>query len=181
MQCQFCKKSPATVHLTQIVEAEVKKVDLCEACAKEKGVNDPTGFSIADLLLGLGAPQKMEEASAAAGSEVSCPSCGFSQADFKKTGRLGCARCYEVFAEGLEAVLKSMHKGTQHKGKVPPLLRRAADAEAHLGRLEADLKAAIAREDFESAAALRDEIKQVRQAPAEVPPSPLPSTLHENP
>ena len=51
------------------VENEVKKVDLCEACAKEKGVNDPTGFSIADLLLGLGASQKMEEANAAAGSD----------------------------------------------------------------------------------------------------------------
>src|SRR6185436_3124282 len=47
MVCQFCKQKEATVHLTQIVENEVKKVDLCEACAKEKGVNDPSGFSLA--------------------------------------------------------------------------------------------------------------------------------------
>lgn len=164
MQCQFCKKAAATVHLTQIVENEVKKVDLCEACAKEKGVNDPTGFSIADLLLGLGASQKMEEANAAAGSEVACPSCGFTQADFKKTGRLGCARCYEVFAEGLGALLKGMHKGTQHKGKVPPALRKAAAQKAELSRLESDLKAAIGREDFETAATLRDQIKQARNS-----------------
>lgn len=163
MQCQFCKKAAATVHLTQIVENEVKKVDLCEACAKEKGVNDPTGFSIADLLLGLGASQKMEEANAAAGSEVSCPSCGFTQADFKKSGRLGCARCYDVFAEGLGALLKGMHKGTQHKGKVPPALRKAAAQKAELTRLESDLKAAIGREDFETAASLRDQIKQARK------------------
>lgn len=164
MQCQFCKKAAATVHLTQIVENEVKKVDLCEACAKEKGVNDPTGFSIADLLLGLGASQKMEEANAAAGNEVACPSCGFTQADFKKTGRLGCARCYEVFAEGLGALLKGMHKGTQHKGKVPPALRKAAAQKAELSRLETDLKAAIGREDFETAATLRDQIKQARNS-----------------
>lgn len=164
MQCQFCKKAAATVHLTQIVENEVKKVDLCEACAKEKGVNDPTGFSIADLLLGLGASQKMEEANAAAGSEVSCPSCGFTQADFKKSGRLGCARCYDVFAEGLGALLKGMHKGTQHKGKVPPALRKAAAQKAELTRLESDLKAAIGREDFETAASLRDQIKQARKS-----------------
>ncbi|MBN8246687.1 MAG: UvrB/UvrC motif-containing protein [Verrucomicrobia bacterium] len=162
MQCQFCKKNPAGVHLTQIVDNEVKKVDLCEACAKEKGVNDPTIFSIADLLLGLGASQKMEEATAAAGTEVTCPNCGFTQADFKKTGRLGCARCYEVFAEGLGALLQGMHKGTQHRGKVPPALRRAADHQAALARLEADLKAAIGREDFETAASLRDQIKQAR-------------------
>lgn len=163
MQCQFCKKAAATVHLTQIVENEVKKVDLCEACAKEKGVNDPTGFSIADLLLGLGASQKMEEANAAAGSEVVCPSCGFTQADFKKSGRLGCSKCYDVFAEGLGALLKGMHKGTQHKGKVPPALRKAAAQKAELTRLESDLKAAIGREDFETAASLRDQIKQARK------------------
>ena len=52
MQCQFCNKSPATVHLTQIVEDEMKKLDLCETCAKQKGVTDPTGFSLAELLLG---------------------------------------------------------------------------------------------------------------------------------
>ena len=33
----------------------MQKVDLCEECAKQKGVNDPAGFSLADLLLGLGA------------------------------------------------------------------------------------------------------------------------------
>jgi protein arginine kinase activator len=163
MQCQLCNKATASVHLTQIVDNEVKKVDLCEACAREKGVNDPMGFSLADLLLGLGASQKMEEASAATGSEVVCKSCGFTQADFKKTGRLGCSDCYDVFATGLEALLKGMHKGTQHKGKVPPGRRRTADAQAKLTKLEADLKAAIAREDFEQAAALRDELKHAKQ------------------
>ena len=167
MQCQVCKKEPATVHLTQIIENQVKKVDLCEACAKEKGVNDPTGFSLADLLLGLGASQKMEEATAAAGTDISCPRCGFTQADFKKTGRLGCADCYEVFADGLEALLKGMHKGTQHKGKVPPTVRKAVDLKTKINKLESDLKAAVAKEDFESAAMLRDEIKQVKKASQE--------------
>ena len=55
MLCDICKKNVATVHLTQMVEGKTKKVDLCEACSKEKGVDDPTGFSLADLLLGLGA------------------------------------------------------------------------------------------------------------------------------
>jgi len=52
MVCQLCKQKEATVHLTQIVEDEMKKLDLCEACAKQKGVTDPTGFSLAELLLG---------------------------------------------------------------------------------------------------------------------------------
>src|SRR5438552_729701 len=99
MLCDICKQNVATVHLTQMVEGKTKKVDLCEGCSKAKGVDDPTGFSLADLLLGLGAAQEMEQASA--GGELKCPHCGFTQADFKKTGRLGCAECYTTFAEGL--------------------------------------------------------------------------------
>src|SRR6185295_5064329 len=115
MLCDICKKNVATVHLTQMVEGKTKKVDLCEACSKQKGVNDPTGFSLADLLLGLGAAQEVEQA--AGTSDLKCPTCGFTQADFKKSGRLGFAECYQVFSEGLEGLLKTMHKSTKHVGK----------------------------------------------------------------
>ena len=164
MVCQFCKQKEAEVHVSQIVDNEVKKVDLCKACAKEKGANDPTGFAIADLLLGLGASQQMEEVSEAKGGDLRCPNCGYTQADFKKTGRLGCDHCYEVFAEGLASLLKTMHKGTVHKGKAPPAVRKAADVAARVGRLQKELQVAVAREDFETAARLRDEIKAAKVA-----------------
>jgi protein-arginine kinase activator protein McsA len=41
MFCSICKEKPATVHLTQIVGDKMQKLDLCEDCAKAKGVNDP--------------------------------------------------------------------------------------------------------------------------------------------
>ena len=50
LKCDLCA-NPATVHLTQIVNNKVHKVDLCESCAQSKGVTDPSGFSLADLLL----------------------------------------------------------------------------------------------------------------------------------
>ena len=161
MLCDICKQNAATVHLTQMVEGKTKKVDLCEACSKEKGVDDPAGFSLADLLLGLGAAQEM--AQAGAGSDLKCPTCGFTQADFKKTGRLGCADCYTTFAEGLEGLLKSMHKGTRHVGKVPQQLQQHKDYVEKLNRLQKQLEKAISDEDFEQAALLRDEIKQTRE------------------
>ena len=160
MLCDICKKNVATVHLTQMVEGKTKKVDLCEACSKEKGVDDPTGFSLADLLLGLGAAQEIEQASA--GGEIRCPHCGFTQADFKKAGRLGCSECYKVFAEGLEGLLKTMHKGTRHVGKVPQVFRHSQDLADKLKSLQKKLEKAIAHEDFESAATLRDEVKALR-------------------
>lgn len=168
MQCQVCKKAQAKVHYTQIHDNQVKKVDLCDACAKENGINDPAAFALADLVLGLGASQKIEEVTTTTGAEVACKNCGFTQTDLKKTGRLGCSDCYTTFAEALDSLLKNMHKGTRHRGKVPPIARRALDLEAHVRQLEADLKAAVAREDFESAASLRDAIKTTRQ----VSPSP---------
>src|SRR5262245_61557370 len=161
MLCHICKQKEAKVHFTQIVDNEVKKVDLCEACAKEKGHGETTPFAIADMLLGLGASQQMEEAGSGRG-DVQCPSCGFTQADFKKTARLGCAECYSVFAEGLSSLLKTMHKGTRHKGKVPQALRLAQDQAEQILKLERDLQNAISREDFEQAAILRDQIKAAR-------------------
>lgn len=166
MLCDICKKNVATVHLTQLVEGKTKKVDLCEACSKDKGVDDPTGFSLADLLLGLGAAQEIEQA--AGGSETKCPHCGFTQADFKKAGRLGCADCYKVFSEGLVTLLKTMHKGTRHIGKVPHAYKQSQDLADKLKSLQKKLEKAIEEEDFESAASLRDEVKAVRAQMSEL-------------
>src|SRR4029078_1140899 len=159
MLCYICKTHVATVHLTQMVEGKTKKVDLCEACSKEKGVDDPTGFSLADLLLGLGAAQEIAQASP--GVELRCAACGFSQADFKKAGRLGCAECYTTFAEGLEGLLKTMHKGIRHVGKVPLALQQRRDQAERLKTLQKKLAKAVEDENFEQAALLRDEIKQI--------------------
>lgn len=159
MLCCICKEREATVHLTQIAADKMQKVDLCEECAKTKGVNDPTGFSLADLLLGLGASQEIEQS--AGGVALKCPRCGFTQADFKKAGRLGCPECYKTFGEGLESLLKSMHKGTRHVGKVPESLRQTRDLSDRLSALQKKLNKAIDEEDFEQAAQLRDQIKQM--------------------
>lgn len=160
MMCCVCKEKEAKVHLTQIVGDKMQKVDLCEACAAQKGVNDPAGFSLADLLLGLGASQEMEQA---AGGEAKCPNCGFTQADFKKAGRLGCSECYVTFSEGLESLLKTMHKGTKHVGKVPQSLQQSRDLTDRLKSLQKKLDKAVADENFEQAAQMRDEIKSTRE------------------
>ncbi len=161
MLCCVCKTKEAKVHLTQIVGGKMQKVDLCEECAKEKGVNDPAGFSLADLLLGLGASQEMEQA--VGGPELRCPHCGFTQADFKKSGRLGCSECYVTFAEGLEGLLKTMHTGTRHVGKVPAALQQTRELADRLKMLHKKLEKAVADEDFEKAAVYRDEIKQMKE------------------
>ena len=171
MLCTICKEKPATVHLTQIVGDKMQKLDLCEDCAKTKGINDPTSFGLADLdlVLGLGASQQLEQA--AGGVELKCPRCGFTQADFKKSGRLGCPECYATFAEGLAGLLKTMHKGTRHIGKAPEALRATRENADRMKSFQAKLAKAIKDENYEQAAQLRDEIKQLtgRPTPAHLP------------
>ena len=158
MHCDVCQKNDATVYLTQIVEGKMQKVNLCEHCAKEKGVSDPTGFAMADLLLGLGATQQIEHGVQLA---QKCPVCGFTQIDFKKTGRLGCSACYDTFADGLANLLKGMHKGLKHTGKMPARLSRRYAMADRVKSLETDLQKAVKNEKYEDAARLRDEIQKI--------------------
>ena len=136
----------------------MQKVNLCDACSKEKGVQDPTGFALADLLLGIGAAEEIEKGGATA---QRCPVCGFTQADFKKTGRLGCSTCYVTFTESLTALLKAMHKGTEHVGKLPERAARQLRLSDKMRVLNDNLEKAVAEENYETAANLRDQIKQL--------------------
>src|SRR6266581_4465082 len=157
MLCDVCKCNDAAVFLTQIVDGKMQKVNLCEGCSKEKGVQDPTGFALADLLLGIGAAEEIEKGAVT----TRCPVCGFTQADFKKTGRLGCSTCYAAFAEGLSSLLKAMHKGTEHVGKLPARAHRAMELNHRVRALTQNLQKAVAEENYETAASLRDQIKQL--------------------
>ena len=97
----------------------MQKVNLCDV-ARRRRSHRSQGFALADLLLGLGAAQEIERG----GTVQKCPVCGFSQADFKKTGRLGCAVCYTPLPKASPRCSRAMHKGTHHTGKVPARLVR---------------------------------------------------------
>src|SRR4030095_983794 len=166
MLCSICQKNEAKVHLTHIVDDKLQKVDLCEECSQAAGVTDPNSFSLADLLLGLGATQEGESTARPAGKpgELTCPECGLSQSDFKKSGRFGCPQCYTTFADGLPGMLNSMHKGLQHKGKVPQAHQsQRRDRSDVLVQLQRRLQKAIQTENFEEAAQLRDQIRALEQ------------------
>ncbi len=160
MLCNVCKQNEAKVHLTKIVGDKMQKVDLCEACSKDKGVDDPTSYS--DLLLGMSAPAAPAEPAPAGEPGVKCADCGYTQADFKKAGRFGCSECYAAFGKGLEEMLKTMHKGTRHTGKIPTALQQSRAEAQKLKQLQKRLEKAIAEENFEEAAQLRDEIKRLK-------------------
>ena len=168
MKCDFCD-TKATVFLTQLVEGQMKKVSLCENCAKERGVTDPTGFSLADLLLGgignatdpLAATQA---GSSSAGGAKTCPACGFTLEDLRRVRCFGCAECYTSFGEEIAPMLRGMHKGGCHVGKVPEGLMALQFKHQRLQDLRTRLEQAVSSENYEEAAGIRDEILTLTQA-----------------
>ena len=80
LKCSHCNK-PATVHLTQIVNNKIIKVDLCESCAQAKGVTDSEGYSLTDLLSNNNLTLEKGEA------RIVCPDCGMTTADFRRIGK----------------------------------------------------------------------------------------------
>lgn len=165
MKCDFCEKK-ATVFLTQLVEGQMRKVCLCDACAKERGVTDPTGFSLTDLLSGnIPGPVKGTVAPVktpiSAGGGRKCPSCGFTLEDLRRVRRFGCSDCYSTFAEEVGHMVRGMHKGISHVGKVPEGLMAMQVLHQRLEELRARLDQAIVSESYEEAAGIRDEIRNL--------------------
>ncbi len=158
IQCNICDK-PATVHLTQIVNGKVHKIDLCEACAKEKGVTDPNGFSLADLLAGNVEGTVMGDAP----HMMVCENCGFTPDDYKKLGRLGCSSCYDSLHAMIKPMLAHMHKGVTHIGKIPRNTLDRAAIKRQIDQLQSQMMDAIRDERYEDAAEMRDEIKNIEE------------------
>jgi len=161
VNCQKCKKRVATVHLVEIDGDEKREVHLCVECAAEQGVTgQPPGGM--EFLAGLINEQVGQELASLAG--MRCPACGCTFLAFRTEGRLGCPRDYEVFEKALKPMLERMHGSVQHVGKLPANAGEEARRQGDLVRLRRELKRAVDQEDFEAAAALRDQIAQREQS-----------------
>jgi protein arginine kinase activator len=161
LHCDLCGK-PATVHLTQIIKNQIQKVDLCEDCAQSKGVTDPEGFSLADLLSKSFAGPADDSAAEGDSPGLVCEQCGCTARDFKKNGRLGCAVCYDALKTILMPLITGLHKDSRHKGKAPARQWRRLELGREIDSLERQLLEATKQENFEAAARCRDQLGVLR-------------------
>lgn len=162
MVCDACKQQQATVHLTEIVNDQMTELHLCEACANQKGAQVESHFGLSDLLAGLadfGKTGAVEEEAVT----KTCPNCGMTYDDFRKVGRLGCGECYTTFKRSLSSLLKRIHGSTHHMGKVPARLVKPPTTKLELAELKRRLERAIDMEEFEEAAHLRDQIRELER------------------
>lgn len=155
MKCQYCEEE-ANVIYTKIVGDKSQKTYLCAKCADEQGVTDLDHFNVSNLLMNDEPFSPKREKSKMNASE--CPECGFTKDDLRKIGRLGCSTCYEIFGDELKHMLTNMHKGTEHKGKVPTGMLQAIEVKTKFKMLQNQLDQAIENEDYEKAGKLKIEL-----------------------
>ena len=162
MLCEECGKNQATVSITVTTGNRTNTRRLCPECMKKMEFNlvkgDIQSF-LSSVLSVLGSEQKNEQPS------MVCSACGLSYAEFEHTGRLGCAQCYRDFANQLKPSLQKIHGRTQHAGRKPKTF--IPDPQDELNQRISDLRKqmdeAVAAENFEEAARLRDELRALNE------------------
>lgn len=157
MKCQNCS-SPATVHLTDIVNGHKKELHLCQQCAEKQKLFKKQEFNlpaILQLLFGQHIGQPNDEL-----ARLTCPTCGIKYMEFRAEGRLGCPNDYEVFRAGLEPLLQRIHRSGKHVGKKPRRGSVPSALQGELMDLRNRLRIAVEAEQYEEAARLRDLLRQ---------------------
>lgn len=166
MRCQKCAKQ-ATYHITDIEHGKPREFHFCDEHARQH--LQPTAEDVPDsLVVGKlakeligGGPSAAREPSPA--DKQACPVCNITFLEFRNSGRLGCPYDYEVFRDELMPLLENIHDETRHSGKVPKRAPRNSQQQTTLIQLRNDLKRAIAAEDYETAARVRDQIRTLEQ------------------
>ena len=160
MLCERCKKTEATIHITEVTSGEHRETHLCEQCAEAQGLVVKSPVTINQLLNSF----IMAHSGAAELAELTCNKCGISFLEFRQHGLLGCPHDYEVFSQALEGLLARIHgQDTQHLGKVPARGSSEQKKNMELLQLRRDLAEAVEAEEYEKAAQLRDRIKESDQ------------------
>lgn len=168
MQCENCKKNEANVYLTQIINGKKQELRLCEQCAKElNGFHNEasnsfgSAFTFQNILSGLmdymSPSQHITKT-----SDLTCKNCGTTYSEFKKNGLLGCSECYEEFNISINPVIKKVQGNIEHVGKLPKKMGKEIVEKRRLTKLKEDLQKAIAGEEYEKAAEIRDQIKSLQ-------------------
>ncbi len=160
MKCQKCNVNNATTHIKTVLNGELKEFDLCSECAQKMGYTSLFGSMESDFSNFLGS--FFGNVLPARTQATRCDFCGSSYSEIAKSGHVGCAKCYEIFADQLYPSINRIHGNTTHCGKNSNQKAKTEPTrEEKIKKLKSELEKAIAEQNFEYAAELRDKIKEM--------------------
>lgn len=165
MTCSECQARPATITVTRIVNGKKTETHLCQDCARrhtELSFASEPSFTFHNILAGLFEPEGLLAGTTQAKPRTRCDNCGLSFTDFRRLGHLGCSECYAKFEAELTPLIRRIHGGVEHTGKVP-VHGRAARTRRELEEARSQLREAIGVEAYERAAELRDRIRDLER------------------
>lgn len=151
--CQHCKKNVATVNCVEIINDEKFESHLCKSCyASLYGeLNSKSNGDIwAELFGGADAPRKV------------CPVCGTTFDDYKSTGLVGCASCYDVFKDELLESIRRIQGKVRHVGTVGTN-KDEFGLHRRLKTLQEELEVALREKRYSDAGKLNKRIKEISQ------------------
>ena len=160
MLCQSCEKRQASTHIKTILNGELREFDLCPECAAKLGYGsffNNFGFDI-DKLFG-----SFMDSNEGRKKTKRCNFCGSSFDEIAKTGKVGCAHCYEEFYDELLPSIRRIHGRTNHTGKLARSAGTEVKVKNEIAKCKAELEQAIKTQEFEKAAELRDKIKELEK------------------
>lgn len=163
MKCTRCNAKEATVFYREVINGKETKYALCSDCAsameKENGsfFADPFGGNLLGSLFSGISPKIQPKK-----EEKKCSLCGATFRQLAESGKVGCPACYASFREELAPTLKRLHGSAVHRGRAPGAFEAKRSATEKLASLESALKQAIEAEEYEEAAKLRDQIRDLR-------------------
>ena len=163
-KCDLCGNS-AVVHDTTMDKKTGlrQEVHLCEECARKAGIPLPETEPLTQLLTHFAISKPMEKPARSRGA-ATCPECGLTLNEFRKSGVLGCPQCYDAFDRRLSPLIERAQNGrTHHVGKTPRRAGGSIDRQRLLQRLAKELDSAVAAEQYERAAELRDRLQSLEQ------------------
>ena len=166
MKCDLCDK-PAVVHEVTVKNGVKNELHLCEEHASAAGIAMPGQQPISDLLTKLVVGH---EGRASRPNRKACRTCGMKFSQFRHTGLLGCPECYDAFEEVLGPMIERAQNGAlSHAGKCPRRGGASIDRHLHAQRLFRELEDAVAAEQYERAAELRDRLRDLDPKVASAP------------
>lgn len=165
MRCEKCNAQEATVHITRVVNGSRQDRHYCEDCATRQDTLDfDTPFAANSFLTSLIESIQSNPIKVNYIKTTTCTKCGMNYGRFRQTGRLGCDECYEAFEDKLSPLIRRVQGFERHTGKTP---RRAGPAlllKRELETLRNALRQAVAEEAYETAAELRDRIRELERS-----------------
>ena len=166
-KCDKCDR-PATHHSVEIVKGDKIEKHLCDLHASDEGMAAKSAHTPINELLTNFVKLHSGESQRTSETEMTCEGCGLTFAQFRESSLLGCPQCYEAFETPLSPLLERAHEGgTHHVGKVPHRAGTGEQRQAQLMRMRKQLDEAVADEDYELAARLRDDIRRLDEDDAD--------------